>query len=66
MKAFFASPARAAMPVIYLSCAKAAGERTGIYLHMMREKEPSGAARDPRSGALLWSKSAAMAARHAP
>lgn len=66
MKAFFASPAQAAVPVVYLCCSEAAGERTGIYLHMMSEKEVSGTAGDARTGALLWSKSAAMVAKHAP
>ena len=66
MKAFFASPSQAAVPVIYLCCSEAAGERTGIYLHMMHEKQVSSAASDPGNGALLWSKSAAMCARHAP
>ena len=62
MKACFASPEQAAAPVIHLCCSAAAGQRTGIYLHMMREKELSAEARDPDSGARLWAKSAAMAA----
>ena len=66
MKAFFASPERAAAPVIYLCCSAAAGQRTGIYLHMMREKELSAEARDPDNGARLWAKSAAMLSRDAP
>lgn len=66
MKAFFASPERAAAPVIYLCCSAAAGQRTGIYLHMMREKELASGARDPDNGARLWATSAAMAARDAP
>ena len=63
MKAFFASPERAAAPVIYLCCSAAAGRRTGIYLHMMREKELASEARDPDNGARLWAKSAVMASR---
>jgi len=63
MKAFFASPERAAAPVIYLCCSVAAGQRTGIYLHMMREKKLSDEALDPDNGARLWAKSAAMASR---
>ena len=66
MKAFFASPERAAAPVIYLCCSAVAGQRTGIYLHMMREKELSAEARDPDNGDRLWAKSAAMASREAP
>ena len=42
------------------------GKRTGIYLHMMREKEPSPGASDPQNGARLWSASAALMRRHAP
>ena len=66
MRALFASPEDASAPVIYLCCSAAAGRRTGIYLHMMREKELSAEARDPDSGAQLWAKSAAMALRDGP
>ena len=66
MKVFFASPERAAAPVIYLCCSAAAGQRTGIYLHMMREKELAAEARDPDNGARLWAQSEALASRDAP
>ena len=66
MKLFFLSPAKAAAPVIYLCCSADAGKRTGIYLHMTREKEPSPEASDPQNGARLWSASAALMRRHAP
>ena len=66
MKVFFASPEQAAAPVIYLCCSAAAGKRTGIYLHMMREKALSAEARDPDNGARLWAESEALASRAAP
>ncbi len=66
MKAFFLSPAKAALPVTYLCCSDAAGERTGLYLHMMREKPPAPEASDPQNGAKLWSASEALLRPHAP
>ena len=66
MKLAFSSPARAARPVTYLCCSEDAGERSGIYLHMMQEKEPSRWAMDPRCGARLWEASAALVHKHAP
>ena len=66
MRAFFLSPARAALPVTYLCCSDAAGERTGLYLHMMREKAPAPAASDPQNGAKLWTASEALLRPFAP
>jgi NAD(P)-dependent dehydrogenase (short-subunit alcohol dehydrogenase family) len=53
----FRSPARAAEPVVYLACSQQLEGRTGVYLHMMREKAPAPEADDPENGALLWRKS---------
>ncbi|MCG8668398.1 MAG: SDR family NAD(P)-dependent oxidoreductase [Pseudomonadales bacterium] len=64
MKAFFRSPEQAAEPVIYLACAKDMGERSGVYLHMMREKNTSVDAQDESSGSLLWEKSADLLSQH--
>ena len=66
MKLAFSSPARAARSVTYLCCSEDAGERSGIYLHMMQKKEPSKWAMDPRCGARLWEASAALVHKHAP
>ena len=66
MKFFFLTPEKAAKPVSYLCCAEDAGKRTGIYLHMLREKRPSGYATDPTSGARLWEASEALLETHAP
>ena len=66
MKVFFASPERAAAPVIYLCCSAAAGQRTGLYLHMMQEKELAAEARDSHKGSRLWTASEALASRDAP
>ena len=62
MKALFRSPDQAAQPVMYLACAPQMGERSGVYLHMMKEKSPSDAALDEDTGRKLWDKSAAMIA----
>ena len=66
MKLFFLSPARAARPVSYLCCAADTGARSGMYLHMMREKRPSELATDPSNGARLWDASARLLRQHAP
>lgn len=57
MKLFFRTPERAAEPVLYLACAADMGERTGVYLHMMREKSLSPLASDANNGQRLWEES---------
>ena len=64
MKLLFASPEKAAKPVIYLCCAEEMGRRTGVYLHLMRERPASPLARDEEAGAQLWQVSAAMLEKH--
>ena len=66
MRLFFSSPAKAARPICYLCCAPDAGMRSGIYLHMMRETEPSALAMDPGQGSSLWEASQTLVDRHAP
>lgn len=66
MRLAFASPEQAAAPVTYACCAEDAGRRSGIYLHLMQEKDPSPHAMDKTAGAGLWEASAALLARHAP
>lgn len=60
MRWFFRSPQQAAEPVVYLACAPEMGERTGVYLHMMREKQPSSLALDAENGKRLWQMSGAL------
>ncbi len=60
MKLLFASPASAAKPVIYLCCAEEMGRRSGVYLHLMREKPASPLATDKQAGARLWQVSEAL------
>jgi short-subunit dehydrogenase len=60
MKLLFRSPEKAAEPVLYLACAADMERRTGVYLHMMREKSMAQMARDTRNGQLLWEKSATL------
>ena len=66
MRTFFSSPAKAARPVSHLCCAPDAARRSGIYLHMMREREPSALATDPEQGARLWEASQKLVDKHAP
>ena len=60
MKLLFQSPEKAAKPVIYLCCSGEAGARTGMYLHMMVEKQMSALATDEANGAKLWEASQAL------
>ena len=57
MRWLFRSPEQAAEPVIYLACAPDMAQRSGVYLHMMREKAMSPLARDPANGKQLWEQS---------
>ncbi len=66
MRLFFLPPTRAAAPVSYLCCAGDAGQRSGIYLHMLTEKRPSEHATDRSNGARLWEASEALLHSHAP
>ncbi len=66
MRWFFATPERAAAPVTYACCAEEMGRRSGVYLHVMREREVSALAMDEAAGARLWEASEALLARHAP
>ena len=65
MRLFFASPDKAARPVSYLCCAAAPGRTSGIYLHMMQEKQPSPLACDPGNGKRLWQESQKLLDKHA-
>ena len=60
MKLLFASPEKAAKPVIYLCCAEEMGQRSGVYFHLMREKPASPLARDEEAGTRLWRVSKAL------
>ena len=64
MKLFFLPPQKAAAPVIYLCCASDAGARSGIYLHMLREKDISPLASDEINGTKLIELSDAILARY--
>jgi NAD(P)-dependent dehydrogenase (short-subunit alcohol dehydrogenase family) len=64
MRAFFKEPAEAAIPAVYLACARAIEGETDIYLHAMRRRDPSDAARDPETGRRLWDESARLLAEH--
>ncbi|HQW20829.1 MAG TPA: SDR family NAD(P)-dependent oxidoreductase [Rhodocyclaceae bacterium] len=50
----FASPDKACEPSVYLTVAHAIEGRTGIYLHLMSEKEPAAQATDPAIRKGVW------------
>jgi NAD(P)-dependent dehydrogenase (short-subunit alcohol dehydrogenase family) len=66
MRRFFSTPEAAAPPIVHLATASALEGRTGIYLHLTREKEPSPEARDAAMGRRLWEASQALIDRLAP
>ena len=61
----FATPEKAAAPVTYACCEEEMGRRSGVYLHLMQEKDPSALAMDEAAGARLWEESGALLERHA-
>jgi NAD(P)-dependent dehydrogenase (short-subunit alcohol dehydrogenase family) len=64
MTMFFQSPEKASIPVDYLVASSEMGARTGEYMHMLRVKESSGPSMEPEKGALLWSKTEELLAKH--
>jgi NAD(P)-dependent dehydrogenase (short-subunit alcohol dehydrogenase family) len=62
-KRFFNSPEVAARPVIRLVCAPELEGQTGLYMHLMREKQASDASLDPETGGRLWDASATLLKR---
>ena len=60
----FATPEKAAAPVTYACCNEEMGRRSGVYLHLMQEKEPSALAMDEAAGATLWEESEVLLERH--
>jgi len=57
LKVLFRSPEKAAEPVVLLAADPAYGEKTGVYLHMMRVKAPSHLASDESNGRRIWEAS---------
>jgi len=51
---FFKRPAKACEPVVYLSSARSLRDRTGVYLHLMEEKQIQAEAADPPNAHKLW------------
>ena len=64
MKLLFATPEKAAKPVIHLCCAQEMGRRSGVYLHLMRERQASALAMDEAAGERLWRVSEALLQKH--
>ena len=54
---FFKDPAKACEPVVYLSCARSLHGRTGVYLHLMEEKQIQAETADPKNAQKLWQAS---------
>ncbi len=63
LRLLFPPPEKAIGPAICLCCAEAAGETTGMYLHLMHKKSVSPAASDPKNGTRLWEASEALVAK---
>jgi NAD(P)-dependent dehydrogenase (short-subunit alcohol dehydrogenase family) len=51
---FFKAPAKACEPVVYLACASSICDRTGVYLHLMEEKQIEAPTADPKNAQMLW------------
>ncbi len=66
MGLLFASPEKAAAPVLYLACAGHTEPATGLYLHLMVKKDPAPQALDPDIGRAIWQRGEAWLAEHAP
>ncbi len=64
MSLFFNSPDKAAAPVMLLACEESMGKRTGVYLHMMREKTCSEHASNSSNGEQLWESSQRLLAKY--
>ena len=64
MRTLFRSPEAAIKPIIYLACAADAGQRTGMYLHCMQEKNVSTHASNPSNGRVLWDLSDEMISKY--
>jgi len=54
---FFKNPAKACEPLVFLSCARSLQNRTGVYLHLMEEKQIQANTADPRNAQKLWEAS---------
>lgn len=65
MGALFASPAKAAAPVLYLACSPQVEDQTGLYLHLMVRKEPAPQALDQELARAIWDRGQQWLAEHA-
>jgi len=54
---FFQSPTKAARPAVYLACSPKLEGETGMYLHMLQEKEMSRRAYSHEEGKKVWEAS---------
>ncbi len=66
MGVLFASPEKAATPVLYLACARHTEPDTGLYLHLMVKKDPAAQALDPDIGRCIWQRGEDWLAEFAP
>ncbi len=66
MSQLFASPEKAAAPVEYLACSRAIDGRSGLYLHLMVEKQPAPQAQDPALAAAIWQRGERWLGQYAP
>lgn len=64
MGALFPSPEKAAEPVIHLACSPDLDGKTGLYMHLMRFRDPSEAAMDDDAAARIVAFGEAVFAQH--
>ena len=56
-KVIFRSPAKAALPVVYMAISEDFNEKTNEYLHMFRNKKMDSKSYIPEEGEKLWKRS---------
>ena len=57
---FFKAPAKACEPIVYLACARSLHARTGVYLHLMEEKQIQAETADAKNAQKLWESSRSL------
>ena len=60
---FFRNPKKAAEPAMYFACSPSVEGKTGLYLHLMSQKEMDEKALDAQNGEKLWEASEALLAK---
>ncbi len=66
MGALFASPEKAAAPVLFLACSRQIDRESGIYLHLLVRKQPAAQACDAELAQAIWQRGEQWLAPFAP